>query len=207
MALQRASSPIWLLRSQIPSSAIFTLLTSLATVRATPEAAALMTAAQPNARAEIFPPSAKLTRSWSASGPSRRSQDFWSDYSSGPIGALPRHTIARTRPSITHQHVARSHQPSETCPLTTFLAPFRADRVTYMYATTTRGLAFASAEPLHAQLEQIFVSAPARLERGACARPRAWQNQRSATHVVVQRSYACVVPCVAWEERGLSPLV
>ena len=139
------STPIWLLRSQIPSSAIFTLLTSLATVRATPEAAALMTAAQPNARAEIFPPSAKLTRSWSASGPSRRSQDFWSDYSSGPIGALPRHTIARTRPSITHQHVARSHQPSETCPLTTFLAPFRADRVTY--ATTIRGrLAFASAE-------------------------------------------------------------
>ena len=89
---------------------------------------------------------AKLTRSWSASGPSRRSQEFSSDYSSGPFGALPRHTIAHTRPSTTHQHAARSDQPSETSPLTTFLAPFRADRVTS--ATTFRGLASASAEAL-----------------------------------------------------------
>ena len=99
-----------------------------------------------NARADVLPPSGKLTRSRSASGLSRRSQDFSSTYSSGPIGALPRHTIARTRPSITHQHVARSHQPSEACPLTTSLAPFRADRVTC--ATTFLGLASASAEAL-----------------------------------------------------------
>ena len=98
-----------------------------------------MTAAQPNARADIFPPSAKLTRSWSASGPSRRSQEFSSDYSSGPVGALPRHTIAHTRPSTTHQHAPRPDQPSETSPLTTFLAPFRAHRVTS--ATTFQGLA------------------------------------------------------------------
>ena len=164
-----------------------------------------MTAAQPNARAEIFPPSAKLTRSWSASGPSRRSQEFSSDYSSGPVGALPRHTIAHTRPSTTHQHAPRPDQPSETSPLTTFLAPFRADRVTS--ATTFRGLASASAEALRAELELIFVSLIARVERGACARPRVRQSQRGAMDAVVQRLYACVVPCVAWEERGLSPLV
>jgi hypothetical protein len=86
-----------------------------------------------------------------------------------------------------------------------FFAPFRADRV--ITATTSRGLAFASAELLRAQLEQIFVSAPARVERGACARSRVRQSQRSAMDAVVQRLYACVVPCVAWEERGLSPLV
>ena len=168
-------------------------------------AAGVAAARRPTARADVLPPSGKLTRSRSASGPSRRSQGFLSNYYSGPVGALPRHTMARTRPSTTHQHAHRPNPPSEACPLTTSLAPFRADRVTC--ATTTRGLASASAEALPAELERIFVSAPARVERGASARPRARQSQRSATHAVVQRLYACVVPGVAWEERGLCPLV
>ena len=127
------------------------------------------------------------------------------DYSTGPVAALPRHTIAHTRPSTTHQHAPRPDQPSETSPLTTFLAPFRADRVTS--ATTFRGLASASAEALRAELELIFVSLLARVERGACARSRVRQSERGAMDALVQRLYACVVPYVAWEERGLSPLV
>lgn len=114
-------------------------------------AAAVAAARRPNARADVLPPSGKLTRSRSDSGPSRRSQDFSTDYSSGPVESPARPTF--------------------------------------------RGLASASAEALRAELELIYVSLLARVERGACARPRARQNQRSATHTTVQRLYVCVAPC------------
>ena len=116
--------------------------------------------------------------------------------------------IAHTRPSTTHQLAPRPDQPSETSPLTTFLAPFRADRVTSALRHDLPRVGLRrSAEALRAELDLIFVSLIARVERGACARPRVRQSQRGAMDAVVQRLYACVVPCVAWEERGLSPLV
>ena len=98
----------------------------------------------------------------------------------------PATRCARTRPSITHQHVARSNPPSETCPLTTFVAPFLADRVTS--ATTMRGLASESGPPRRSVLSSSGYSyllqlessvAPARdqgLARVSAARRTRWSS-------------------------------
>ena len=117
--------------------------------RATPDAPALMTAAQPNARAEIFLPSEKLARSCSASGPSRRSQDFSSTYSSGPVGTSPS-PLACSHAAHPLTSTPLAHQPpSAAYLLTVFLAPFRADRVSS--AKTILHLASAPADSLRAE--------------------------------------------------------
>ena len=102
-----------------------------------------------------------------------------------------------------HLHISRPEYPSGPRALTARAAPCLADRD--FFATTFDFLASAPNdgqqldEPGYLQL----VRAP--VERGACARSKVRQSERGATDALVQRLYACVVPCVAWEERRLSP--